>query len=137
LDELVSSGTIAGRPKIYAVQSERCAPLLQAFAARKDVPMEIGAAGAALQKTMAEGIAVGQPARGSQILRDAYKWGVEFIPANEDRILEARTILAQRGFYVEHTTAATYAAYLSFAQEHDVKGDVLVPLCGAGLKSDK
>ena len=38
LDELVSSGVIAGRPKIFAVQSERCAPLLAAFAAQKDVP---------------------------------------------------------------------------------------------------
>ena len=136
LDELVSSGIIAGWPKLYAVQSERCAPILQAFTAQKDAPVEI-AAGTAAQKTLAEGIAVGQPARGRQILASAYRMGVEFIPAAEDKILEARTLLAQRGFYAEHTTAASYAAYLSFAQEHDISGDVLLPLCGAGLKSDK
>jgi len=141
LDELVSSRAISRRPKLYAVQSERCAPILEAFIAKKDVPAGINAgtahAGAAPEKTMAEGIAVGQPARGSQILRNAYKTGVEFIPAKENRILEARAILAQQGYYVEHTTAATYGAYLSFTEEHDLKGDVLIPLCGAGLKSDK
>ena len=131
-DELISSGVIARRPKIYAVQSECCAPILEAFAAHKDVPAIITA-----QKTLAEGIAVGQPARGPQILCSAYKAGVEFIPAREDGISEAQAILARRGFYVEHTTAATYAAYLSCKQEYDIKGDVLIPLCGAGLKSDK
>ena len=132
LDELTASGTISRRPKIYAVQSERCAPILEAFAARKNVPAVTQA-----QKTMAEGIAIGQPVRGAQILANAYKAGVEFIPANEDRIPEARTILARRGFYVEHTTAATYAAYLSLTEKKDLNGDALIPLCGAGLKSDK
>ena len=132
LDELISSGVILRRPKIYAVQSEHCAPILEAFAEHKDVPEKIAA-----QKTLAEGIAVGQPARGAQILRDAYRTGIEFIPAKENGILEARRILAERGFYVEHTTAATYAAYLSYKQEHEIKGDVLIALCGAGIKSDK
>ena len=134
LDELAASGAITKRPKIYAVQSERCAPILNAFTAQKKAPAEIAAP---LQKTMAEGIAVGQPARGAQILAGAYKKGVEFIPANEDRIQEARTLLARRGFYVEHTTAATYAAYLSYIEKRNVSGDALIPLCGAGLKSDK
>jgi threonine synthase len=132
LDELVSSGVITKRPKIYAVQSEHCAPILEAFAAKVNAPSHITP-----QKTMAEGIAVGQPARGPEILREAYRSGAEFISAPESRILEARTILAQAGYYVEHTTAATYAAYLSSSEEHDLKGDVLIPLCGAGLKSDK
>ena len=165
LEELLSSGVIARRPKIYAVQSERCAPLLNAFSAQNDAPGTLtagvnAAAGAATgvenavasagkvavaigqpaqstQKTLAEGIAVGQPARGAQILRSAYKAGIKFIPAREGRILEARKILAQRGFYVEHTTAATYAAYLSFTENYKIEGDALIPLCGAGLKSDK
>ena len=144
LDELVSKGAIAGRPKIYAVQSERCSPILDAFIAKRDDTSQItthnaaqNAAHYAAQKTMAEGIAVGQPLRGVQILREAYRTGAEFIPAGEEGILEARAILAQRGYYVEHTTAAAYAAYLSFRQKHDIKGDVLLPLTGAGLKSDK
>ena len=132
LEELVLSGVIPGWPKIYAVQSERCAPLLEAFSAKKDAPAAVTA-----HKTMAEGIAIGQPVRGTQILRRAYKHGVKFIPACEEGILEARSILAQRGFYVEHTTAATYAAYLSYSQERRLDGDTLIPLCGAGLKSDK
>jgi len=132
LDELISSGIITRRPKIYAVQSEHCDPILQAFIGKKETPT-----GITVQKTMAEGIAIGQPARGAQILRETYRTGVEFIPAIESRILEARAKLAQRGFYVEHTTAATYAAYLSYTEKHSITGDVLIPLCGAGLKSDK
>ena len=127
LDEMLSSGTITRRPKIYAAQSELCAPLLSAYAEKKDAPALIN-----VQKTLAEGIAVGQPARGAQILRQAYKTGVEFIPVPEDKIPEARSLLARQGFYVEHTTAATYAAYLS----QRIEGEVLLPLCGAGLKSD-
>jgi threonine synthase len=68
-------------------------------------------------------------------LREAYRAGVEFIQASENCILEARAVLAEAGYYVEHTTAATYAAYLSHSRE--ISGDVLIPLCGAGLKSDK
>ena len=132
IGELASSGAIARRPKIFAVQSERCAPLLNAFTSQKNSPAEITA-----QKTLAEGIAIGRPARGAQILQSTQKAGVEFIPAPEGRILEARAKLAQRGFYVEHTTAATYAAYCELIEKRGIDGDVLIPLCGAGLKSDK
>jgi len=131
-DELLSSGVIIRRPKIYAVQGEYCAPLLEAFAAHKDTPAPVSA-----QKTLAEGIAVGRPARGAQILRRASEAGVEFLPAGEDTIPEAQAILATRGFYVEYTTAAAYAAYLTYKKKHEITGDVLIPLTGAGLKSEK
>ena len=49
---------------------------------------------------------------------------------------EAREILAGKGIYCEHTTAANYAAYLEFCRQNGETRDCLITMCGAGLKSD-
>ena len=38
--------------------------------------------------------------------------------------------------YIEHTTAANYAAYLRYVEPYGPAPDTLVTMCGAGLKSD-
>ena len=86
--------------------------------------------------TMAEGIAIGVPMRGEEILEYTYKHNVQMVTAPEDRILEARSILAAKGIYCEHTTAATYAGYLKYCELYGKISDCLIPMCGAGLKSD-
>ena len=136
-DELLSSGIIKKLPKIFAVQSERCAPILEVYNTQgAETQGKPAVPNRPPVKTMAEGIAIGQPARLKQILRKCKQMDVEFIPAPENTILKAREILAKSGFFVEHTTAATYAAYLLHQEKHNIKGDVLLPLCGAGLKSE-
>ena len=85
---------------------------------------------------MAEGIAIGKPMRGAEILAKAKKYGVRFIHAPEKDILDARAVLAQHGIYCEHTTAANYAAYLNYCKKFGRTGDCLITMCGAGLKSD-
>jgi threonine synthase len=85
---------------------------------------------------MAEGIAIGVPMRGEEILEYIYKYNIQVITAPENRILEARMALAAKGIYCEHTTAASYAAYLRFCELHGKTSDCLIPMCGAGLKSD-
>jgi threonine synthase len=74
--------------------------------------------------------------RGDEILEYVYKYNIEMIAAPEDRIIEARTALAAKGIYCEHTTAATYAAYLKYCELNGKTSDCLIPMCGAGLKSD-
>ena len=86
--------------------------------------------------TTAEGIAIGKPMRGEEILRLAKKHGVRFVHAPEDKILEARAALARKGVYCEHTTAANYAAYLEYRRLNGPTPDTLLTMCGAGLKSD-
>ncbi len=130
LDELERAGLLPRRPRIYAVQGERCAPLLQAFAAGDSRPADVRP-----QPTLAEGIAIGQPVRGERILALAKKHGDIFVPAPEEGILPARDVLARRGFFVEHTTAAAFAAYFALRERGKVKGTSLLPLCGTGLKS--
>ena len=131
LQELLDSDVIEEMPRIVAVQSEYCDPFAKAAAAREKHPAKVTPL-----PTMAEGIAIGEPMRGDEILEYAYKYNIEFITAPENRILEARIALAAKGVYCEHTTAATYAAYLKYCNENGRTPDCLIPMCGAGLKSD-
>ena len=131
LEELEASGCIDAFPQIIALQSERCDPLLQAAEQGLDHPAPVSPT-----PTLAEGIAIGQPMRGEEILAYAKKHSVRFVHAPEDRILEARAYLASKGIYIEHTTAANYAAYLRYCELYGPTPDTLITMCGAGLKSD-
>lgn len=131
LEHLLESGAIPRMPQILAVQSERCDPLLRAAEQGGEEPAEV-----VPSPTMAEGIAISKPLRGREILALSKKHGVRFIHAPEERILDARKALARQGIYCEHTAAANYAAYLEERRQHGMTGECLLPMCGAGLKSD-
>ena len=131
LEHLLESGVIDHMPQIIALQSEKCDPLLQAAEQGQEAPVSVKP-----EPTIAEGIAIGKPMRGEQILALARKHGVRFVHAPEDQILEARRTLAKSGIYCEHTTAANYAAYLEYCRLYGTAEDCLITMCGAGLKSD-
>ena len=131
LEELQTSGCIDAFPRIIALQTETCDPLLQAMEQGLDEPVQITPV-----PTIAEGIAIGRPMRGKEILAYAKKHNVRFVHAPEDRILKARAALAGKGVYIEHTTAANYAAYLRYCELYGPTPDTLITMCGAGLKSD-
>lgn len=131
LEEFLDGGIIDKMPRIVAVQSENCAPFMKAveIRSRKMQTVEV-------KPTLAEGIAIGVPMRGEEILESIYKYDIRVVAAPEDRILDARAELASRGIYCEHTTAASYAAYLRYCQIYGPAEDSLISMCGAGLKSD-
>ena len=131
LEELLRCEMIDKMPQIYAIQSEFCDPFIKAHNAGEKLPAKIQP-----KPTLAEGIAIGVPKRGEEILEYIYKYDVKTITAPEDRILEARALLAAKGIYCEHTTAANYAAYLGYCYKFGTVKDCLIPMCGAGLKSD-
>ena len=131
LEHLLASGCIDHFPKIYALQSEKCDPLLQASLSESAEPAAVNP-----EPTLAEGIAIGKPMRGEEILALARKWKIRFVHAPEEQILEARKQLAEQGIYIEHTTAANYAAYLALTARIGPLPDTLITMCGAGLKSD-
>lgn len=131
LEELRAAGCIDKMPVIIALQSENCDPLLQAAACGASEPVSVHPT-----PTLAEGIAIGQPMRGAEILEYARKYDVRFVHAPEERILEARAALAKQGIYCEHTTAANYAAYWRYCETYGPAPDTLITMCGAGLKSD-
>ena len=131
LEHLLESGCIDHMPKIIAIQSERCDPFVQAAAEKSDVPAKVTP-----PPTMAEGIAIGVPMRGKEILEYIYKYNMDLVTVPEDRILTARSVLAKQGIYAEHTTAANLAAYWNYCDQHGRTPDSLLTMCGAGLKSD-
>lgn len=83
-----------------------------------------------------ESVTTRKPMRGEEILAYARKHSVRFAHAPEDKILKARAFLAGKGIYIEHTTAANYAAFLRYCELYGPIPDTLVTMCGAGLKSD-
>ena len=130
-EELLASGVIDHMPKIIAIQGENCAPF--AVAVERG---EKHAAKITPKPTLAEGIAIGVPMRGDEIMAMIEKYDIEVISVPEDSILPARAALAAKGVYCEHTTAANYAAYLEYCKKHGPTTDCLTMMCGAGLKSD-
>lgn len=131
LEELLESGIINKMPNIIAIQSENCAPFKEAVLINSKVPVKVD-----IKPTLAEGIAIGAPMRGEEILDYIYKYNIKVITVLEDSIIDARSTLARRGIYCEHTTAANYAAYLRYCEIYGKTEDSLIPICGAGLKSD-
>ena len=131
LEHLVASGAIDKFPNIIALQSEKCDPLYQARMQGLDQPATVPPT-----PTMAEGIAIGVPMRGKEILGMMRKHDMKVVTCPEDKILEARGAIARRGIYCEHTTAANYAAWLHYCELYGPTPDTLITMCGAGIKSD-
>lgn len=131
--ELMASGQIAKMPKILAVQAEACAPILQAFMEGKNTVEPIESSG-----TVAEGIAIAAPARGTEILQAIRATDGDIIGVSEESIIIARNELALKGIYVEITSAANYAGYLRYVEKYPElkEQQVVFPLCGAGIKSN-
>ncbi|MCR5756829.1 MAG: threonine synthase [Selenomonas sp.] len=131
LEELLASGVVDHMPQVVIVQSEVCQPFVKAMeAGRKDVAIE------AVQRTLAEGIAIGVPMRSGEILEYIYKYKVQGVTIPEEGILPAREKIARQGIYCEHTTAAVYAGYERYCQQYGKPREALLSMCGAGLKSD-
>ncbi len=125
--ELLQSNLIQHMPRIIAVQSAGCDPIYQAYCNNLDSVLPTRNMG-----TAAEGIAIANPLRGRQILEAVRETKGMVVTAPEEKIVHSQNLLAQKGFYVEPTTAATYAGFL----HHKTKltGTSIIPLCGSGLK---
>ncbi|MER7499789.1 pyridoxal-phosphate dependent enzyme [Nonomuraea pusilla] len=132
-EELRAAGLSGGVPRIVAVQAERCAPLAAAWAAGRPEPEPAPPA----LPTVAEGIAVAAPARGSRVLEAVAATGGAVVTVGEDEIAAAHAALAARGLWVEPTAAVPYAAVRRLRAEGSalLGGTVVAPLCGSGLKA--
>ena len=131
LEDFLEGGLISTMPDVIIIQSECCMPFIKSMEQNMNTP-----AGVECLPTLAEGIAIGKPMRGEEILQYIYKYHIKSISAPEDQILDARNSLARRGIYCEHTTAAGYAAYRYYCRLYGRPRDSLLSMCGAGLKSD-
>ncbi|MFJ5719229.1 threonine synthase [Streptomyces sp. NPDC093149] len=126
--ELHALGLIEERPALIAVQAEAVSPLAAAFRADADALPDTPPGAAA--PTLAEGIAIPRPPRARAVLAAVRESGGTFLTVTEDQIRSAQLDLAARGFYVETTGVACWAAVGGWKDR-----SVVVPLCGAGLKT--
>ena len=126
--ELVQLERIERMPRLYAIQATNVSPLASAF--RNHEPQDP-------EPTMADGIAVAKPPRLAQMLDAVRESGGAAGVVSELEIDLARTTIAQRGLFVEPTSAVPLAALRRLLERGMLIEDerVLVPLTGAGLKS--
>lgn len=128
--EMKSAGIINIVPKIIAVQSENCSPLVQAFNRRLVQPVAVET-----KPTIAEGIAIERPVRGSQILRAVRDSGGRFLCVSEMEIIETRSEMARRGHFLEPTAAATIAGLKKYITSSDPGECIISVFTGHGLKT--
>lgn len=77
--------------------------------------------------TVAEGIAIESPPRGADVTRVIQASGGQVVTVTDDEIIAARVALAAQGLYVEPTAAVPAAAVAKL----ELRGEIVVPLCGA------
>lgn len=117
-------------PKMFAIQSEKVDPVVQAFESGAERPSFVDESG----RTIADGIIVNQPVRGKEILATIRKTGGAAFRVADDEIIQARTALAKRGLIAEHTSAVTVAALPQVMAHLDADAEVVCCLTGNGLK---
>jgi len=128
--ELMEMGIIDHLPKLVAVQTEAISPIYAAFrkGETKVTPLAQG------RHTYAEGIACANPIRGKQILEVLRETDGEVIKVSEEEIAEGINILAQKGIYVEPTSAVVVGALKKSLKVEEGKTNVVI-LTGSGLKA--
>jgi threonine synthase len=122
--DLLQQQLIRKIPKLIAVQSVHCAPIKSQWDT-SFVQTE--------GDTLAEGIAIAQPARAEQMLEAIRATNGDVITVTDAETITALKKMAQMGFYIEPTSATAIAAVSHYQKEEDER--VVVPLTGHGLKA--
>ncbi len=133
--DLLEAGIIERLPRMIAVQAENVSPVCSAFAAGKD---EVAPA-ADPQPTLAEGIALVQPARHRELLRALRVSDGRAMAVSEKDIEEGVHALGRSGFFVEPTSAVVWKGLTRLdEQERFPHGSTIVAiLSGHGLKASE
>jgi threonine synthase len=128
--DLLEASLIDRLPRLFAVQALGCAPLYEAYRRGADEVSPVEE-----DETLAESIRIPHPVRGRQILAAIRQTGGAVLAADDERIEQAHRELAQRGFYVELTSAAPVAALNELHHTTTADQVTVVPLTGSGFKS--
>ncbi len=133
LDEMEALGWIGSeRPRMIAVQTEGCAPIVRAF----DQGVELAPAWENA-KTVADGLRVPAAVGDFLILRAVRASGGTALTVSDDDLIAAQRELGENeGIYAAPEAAATLAALEHLLQRGDVSPDerVVLLLTGNGLK---
>lgn len=131
-DELLRQGQIDRLPRLYAVQPTACAPLANAWSAQSRTVAAVTA-----EETVAEGIVIANPVRGSEMLTALRESNGNAVAVDDAAILAALEQLARLGFFVEPTSAAAAAGLTRLLASGDIQHgeSVVLILTGHGLKA--
>lgn len=124
--DLLAAGEISHMPRMLAVQSDRCAPIVEAITLNLMTHAEIEK-----RQSIAEGIALAHPIHDREILEAVRKTGGNAIAISDEDVESAQHLLAETGFYVEPTSAVVGAALEKLRPQ----GIVVAALTGSGMKS--
>ena len=124
------AGVIDRLPRIFAIQTRACDPIIRAWEQNLGEPEKVIA-----DKTVADGIVIPLPVRGRQIIRALRKTDGGAIRVEEDTILPARDALAKKGLFVEPTSATTIAVLDKLFEIVGTEATLIVNLTGNGLKA--
>ena len=129
--ELLVAGEVDRLPRIFAAQAANCAALYAAWkadGARVDI---------ATKPTIADGIASERPVRILEVMEAVNKSGGAIVAVEEEEIVASFHAFAQRGFFVEPTSASAGAALTRLIHEGVVAGGeaTVIVLTGHGLKA--
>lgn len=128
--ELFGSGLIDKIPRFIAVQSENCSPIYTIFKNNLNKIPNIEP-----KSTVAEGIAVANPARWEMIIKIIKETEGDVLTVKEEEISESALELAKKGVYVEFTSATAIAGLKKYKTKNCET--IVVPLTGHGLKSNE
>ncbi|MBN8907046.1 MAG: pyridoxal-phosphate dependent enzyme, partial [Rhodospirillales bacterium] len=130
--ELLRAGAIAHMPRMFAVQPAHCGPIAAAFLAGSEDPVDTP-----IQPTIAEGTAIAQPIRLSEVLGTLRETRGGAVMLTEAEIEAALFGLARIGVYVEPTAAQPAGALAKLLETGVVRPDqtTVLVLTGSGLKA--
>ncbi|UCF62465.1 MAG: pyridoxal-phosphate dependent enzyme [Anaerolineaceae bacterium] len=124
---MVKAGEIGAPAPLVGVQARACAPIWTAYTQGEIQPESLTEG-----ETIAEGIRILRPPRAEAVLNAVRKSDGRMVAVDEASIREGRNALAERGLYVEATSAVVWPALMMTI--NDLKDPIVVIITGSGYK---
>ena len=128
--ELFSAGIIKKVPKLIGIQAKNCAPLFHSITNNLKTISP-----SPTKPTIAEGIAIAQPARGVEIIEAIQETNGTILCVSEAEIKESHKVMGKKGYCIEPTSAATIAGIYKYLRTNPKKETIVSIFTGHGLRS--
>jgi len=128
---LIASGITDRMPRIVAVQAEPYTPIYDAFHDQT----ETIEASPRIERISADGIAISYPVRGQALVEAIRQSKGTVVAVSDEDVITAHHQLAERGIFVEPTSATVAVAMQQLADQFGPTDKVVGILTGHGLKN--
>lgn len=128
--DLQDAGYIDRLPRLFGIQTAAVAPVVRAWDDGADRVASVPEG-----QSIADGVLIRQPVRGTMLLKIARETGGGFIAAYDPDIARARADLGRHGLFVEPTSALVLAGIRLLEDTLPQDAVVVAMLTGSGLKT--